>query len=274
MYQTLWRLFLGLIVGLFAGAVAGRAAETASIVVAVQVRGKVEVQHGPAGATEAVKDGQQLAAADVVTTAPASSVVLVMENGSVVSLRENSRLKIATALQSEPAGEAPVAKGAEPQEPGASNSRFELEFGEMLARVRKLNPSSTFEVQTPVSVAAVRGTVFEVSYRVSQSGPAQYRLSTASGLVHVTPRGGELVKVGAGDQAEFSARIRGKRVRLQPVKLTKIAQPKHAQLEKEAQDMEGNATEVAKRAQAANGRAKEAAAAGKKKKAADPTPKK
>ncbi len=274
MYHTRWRSFLCLIVGLFVGAWSGRAAETASIVVAVQVRGKVEVQHGAAGATEVVKDGQQLAVTDVLTTAQGSSVVLVMENGSVVSLRENSRLKITAALQSVPAGEAPVAKGAEPQESGASNSKFELEFGEMLARVRKLNPSSTFEVQTPVSVAAVRGTVFEVSYRVSQSGPAQYRLSTASGLVHVTPRGGELVKVAAGDQAEFSARIRGKRVRLQPVKLTKIAQPKHAQLEKEAQDMERNASELAKRVQAANGKGRDGSPAGKKKKAVDPTPKK
>lgn len=294
-----FRLFFSI-----AAAAAGLgAAEKPAVVVAVQVRGTVEVQHGTTAGTEAVAEGRQLAAADIVTTGKDSSVVLVLENGSVVALRENSRLKITTALQSTPVGEAPAPKGAEPQETGASNSSFELAFGEMLARVRKLNPSSTFEVQTPVSVAAVRGTVFEVSYRANTSGPSQYRLSTASGLVHVTPRGGELVRVGAAEQMEFSARVRGRRVRVQPVKVIKLSPQKSAQLEKEAQETERSAADVAKRApapaaaasakaparvedkgkEAVQEKAKEAApekaktaapTPAKKKKAPEPTPKK
>ncbi|MSU68899.1 MAG: hypothetical protein EXS40_10060 [Opitutaceae bacterium] len=244
------RFFVGLFLSLVASVVAVCAAEKAAVVVAVQVRGKVEVQHGGADATEIVADGRQLAAADTVTTAKDSSVVLVLENGSTVSLRENSRLKITTALQSPTAGNVPATKTSESQETGTSNTNFELSFGEMLARVRKLNPSSTFEVQTPVSVAAVRGTAFEVSYRADQTGPAQYRLSTASGLVHVTPRGGKLVKVAAGEQAEFSAPVKGKRVRIQPVKHTKISPQKLAQLEKESVDTERSAGALAKRAAA------------------------
>ena len=50
-----------------------------------------------------------LTATDVVTTGKASSVVLVLQNGAFVSLRENSRLKITTALQSPPADGAPAA---------------------------------------------------------------------------------------------------------------------------------------------------------------------
>jgi|GEM_PF-4436367 len=245
--------FVGLFLSVVAGVVAVCGAEQAAVVVAVQVRGKVEVQHGAADATETVTDGRQLAAADTVTTGKDSSVILVMENGTTVSLRENSRLKITVALQAPAATDAPAAKssGPEAQESGTSNTNFELAFGEMLARVRKLNPSSKFEVQTPVSVAAVRGTVFEVSYRADQTGPAQYRLSTASGLVHVTPRGGELIKVAAGEQAEFAARVKGKRVRIQPVKHTKIAPQKLAQLEKESADTErSGAGALAKRAAA------------------------
>ncbi|MSU51120.1 MAG: hypothetical protein EXS37_18860 [Opitutus sp.] len=246
------RFLFSLILIAAAGIVSIRAAETPAVVVAIQVKGTVEVQHGTAGSTETVTEGRQLAATDIVTTAKSSSVVLVLENGSVVSLRENSRLKITTALQTSPAGTAPAAKDAGPQESGASNTGFELAFGEMLARVRKLNPSSTFEVQTPVSVAAVRGTVFEVAYRAGETGPSQYRLSTASGLVHVTPRGGELVKVAADEQMEFAARVRGKRMRIQPVKNSKLSPQKRAQLEKEAQDVERGAGDVVKRAQTAN----------------------
>ena len=244
------RILLGLLLSVTAASIRIGAAETPAAVVAIQVRGTVGVLRGGAGAAEAVTEGRPLAATDIVTTAKGSSVVLVLENGSVVSLRENSRLKIAAALQSPSATDAVAATGAESAESGASKSKFELEFGEMLVRVRKLNPTSTFEVQTPVSVAAVRGTVFEVSYRTDQAGPAQYRLSTVSGLVHVTPRGGELVKVAADEQMEFSARIRGKRVRIQPVKTTKLAPQKKAQLEKEAQDTERSAGNAAKRNQA------------------------
>lgn len=242
-----FRLFL-VSLGFVATAAIGCSADSApAVVVAIQVRGTVEVRRGAEGATEVVKEGAQLLAADVVTTAKNSSVVLVLENGSVVSLRESSQLKITTALQSATTSTAPAAKGAEPSEVGTSQTNFELAFGEMLARVRKLNPSSTFEVQTPVSVAAVRGTVFEVAYRAEQSGPAHYRLSTASGLVHVTPRGGALVKVAGSEQVEFSARVRGKRVRVQPVKATKLSPQKQSQLEKEAQDSERAAAAAPKR---------------------------
>lgn len=254
MTATPFRMLLGLLIGSAATVVGLGADETPAVVVAIQVKGTVEVRHGAEGATEAVKEGRQLSATDVVTTAKNSSVVLVLENGSVVSLRENTQLKITTALQSTTAAAAAAAaKGAEPQETGASKTNFELAFGEMLARVRKLNPSSTFEVQTPVSVAAVRGTVFEVAYRAEQNGPAHYRLSTASGLVDVTPRGGALVKVAGSEQVEFSARIRGKRVRVQPVKTTKLTPQKNAQMEKEAQDTERAAAGVAKRAPAPAG---------------------
>lgn len=242
-----FRLLLASLSYVFAAVIGCGADSSPAIVVAIQVRGTVEVRRGAEGATEVVKEGGQLRAADVVTTAKSSSVVLVLENGSVVSLRENSQLKITTALQSAAASTAPAAKGAEAPEAGASQTSFDLAFGEMLARVRKLNPSSTFEVQTPVSVAAVRGTVFEVAYRPELSGPVYYRLSTAAGLVHVTPRGGALVKVAGSEQVEFSARIRGKRVRVQPVKATKLSPQKQSQLEKEAQDSERAAAAAPKR---------------------------
>ena len=229
-------------------AVNASAEEAPASVVAVHVKGVVEVQHGTAAATEPVKEGGQLAGADTVTTAAASSVVLVMSNGAVVSLRENTKLKIAKATQTPGTPAAPAATSdGEAHETGVSNSSFELAFGQMLTRVRKLNPASTFEVQTPVSVAAVRGTVFDVSYLPDAAGAsAHYCLCTSRGLVDVTPHGSALVKVAAGDQVDFGANLARKRVRIQRVKMTKLDRHKQEQMDKESSDTERSAQAAAR----------------------------
>lgn len=265
MHPSSGRLIFALLVGL--GVVVGelRAATVApaqpATVIAVQVRGTVEVQHDKSTATEIVAEGAQLGAADTITTAAQSSVMLVIPNGSVVALREKSRLKIAVALQSPAAVEALAANETEPREPGVSKTSFELAFGEMLTRVRKLNPTSTFTVQTPVSVAAVRGTVFEISFQPDAKGEAHYRLSTASGLVHVTPHTGKMVAVPGNQQVDLTAEFGKSGIKIKNLKSSKLAHQKQQQLETEATDNEHNAGEFLQRAQQAGAAAKAKAAA-------------
>lgn len=248
MFHPSGKSLLRLLAGLAVIAANTRAEDAPAPVVAVHVKGTVEVQHGTAAGTEPVKEGGQLAGADTVTTAAASSVVLVMANGSVVSLRENTKLKIARATQSPSTDAAPASTSdGELHETGVSNSSFELAFGQMLTRVRKLNPASTFEVQTPVSVAAVRGTVFDVSYLPDAAGSsAHYCLCTARGLVDVTPRGKDVVKVAAGDQVDFGANLGKKRVRIQHLKTSKLDRHKQEQMDKESADTERSAQAAAR----------------------------
>lgn len=112
-------------------------ADQPATVIAVQVRGTVEMQHGASTETTKVSDGTQLGQADTITTAAKSSVMLVLPSGTVVALKEKSRLKISVALQSSLQGDEPViatapgAEPAEPAEPGVSTTSFELSFGEM-----------------------------------------------------------------------------------------------------------------------------------------------
>lgn len=244
-----WRaLFIGLAVGASQLMAGPAAPDQPATVIAVQVRGSVVVQHGTATETEKVMDGSQLGQADTITTAAQSSVMLVIPNGTVVALKENSRLKISVALQSALlAGEPPVAAGAEPAEPGVSQTGFELSFGEMLTRVRKLNPSSTFEVQTPVSVAAVRGTVFEISYQPGAKGDATYQLSTASGLVQVRPHTGKLVEVSANQQMSLRAEIGKNGIKIKRVKSGKLDNRKGERINREGMDMERSAGEFMQR---------------------------
>ncbi|MSU47328.1 MAG: hypothetical protein EXS42_09480 [Lacunisphaera sp.] len=229
--RLIFILFFGL--GGLAGRLQGSVApETPATVVAVQVRGTVEVQHDKSTETEVVAEGTQLGTADTITTAAKSSVMLVLPNGSVVALKEKSRLKIAVALHSPLAAEALAANEAEPRGTGVSQTSFELAFGEMLTRVRKLNPTSTFTVQTPVSVAAVRGTVFEVSFQPDAKGEARYRLSTSIGLVHVTPHAGKMVAVPGDAQVDFTAELGKNGIKIKNLKSSKLARQKNSRLTK------------------------------------------
>src|SRR4051812_30618111 len=125
------RLMLGVFLGLAGGIGGLPAADSPPVqpasVIAVQVKGTVEVQHGTAPEADKVADGTQLGKDDTVTTAAQSSVMLVLPNGSIVGLKEKSRLRIAVALQSPleredlAANEAPE---AEPHEPGISRTSF------------------------------------------------------------------------------------------------------------------------------------------------------
>lgn len=249
------RLLLTLVIGL--GGAGLRAGTTASpaTVIAVSVTGTVEVQHGQSAETEAVTEGAQLGISDTITTAAKSSVMLVLPSGSMVTLKEKSRLKIAVALHSPLVGEALAANDSEPRETGTSQTGFELAFGQMLTRVRKLNPTSSFTVQTPVSVAAVRGTVFEVSYQADARGEAHYNLSTSSGLVHVTPHEGKMVAVPADERVDFAAEFGKKGIKIKNLKTSRLAQMKKRQIEKEARDNEHTAGELIKKVQAAKTKA-------------------
>ncbi len=271
MHSYLGRLFLCVLIGLVGGLRAATVQPAQPVtVVAMQVRGTVEVTHGKSTEAEAVAEGDELGVDDIITTAAQSSVMLVVPNGTVVALKEKSRLKIALALQSPLVGEALAANETEPHEPAVSKTSFELAFGEMLTRVRKLNPSSTFEVQTPVSVAAVRGTVFEVSYQPGTTGEAQYRLSTASGLVHVKPHEGKMVAVSESEQVDMAAEVGKHGVKIKHLKSSKLDRKKQEQLQKEGSDNERNAGEFMQRWQQRNAEARAKAAENRAAKPASP----
>ena len=114
--------------------------------------------------------------------------------------------------------------------------------------------------QTPVSVAAVRGTVFELSFEPDAHGEAQYRLSTSSGLVHVTPHSGRAVSVAANGQVNLSAELGKNGVKIKRVKSSKLGRQKRNQIEKEALDNERTAGELVKRLPPPGAKAKRAAA--------------
>jgi hypothetical protein len=125
---------------------------TASVAAtAVNVQGDVRVQDGDAW--DAVEEGQLFAQGDHLRTADDSTVHLVLADGSSVALAPNSEITLDK-----------LSAGGE-----GSVTLLTLARGLLNTMVEKLKSGSSFEVQTPSAVAAVKGTDFEVSENNGES---------------------------------------------------------------------------------------------------------
>lgn len=135
------------------------------------------------GATIELKNGSELAQGYVVNTAKDSSVVLVFSNGATLNLAQDSSLAIDEFLQDPFADEVAVSKLT--AEPSRSTTKLNLSRGELVGNVKKLNydKGSSFNIQTPVGAAGIRGTTFRIVFRPDGTGKAFFSLTTVEGNV-------------------------------------------------------------------------------------------
>lgn len=135
------------------------------------------------GVTTPLANGSEISQGYVVNTAKDSSVVLVFSNGATVNLAQDSSLSIDEFLQDPFADEVAVSKLT--SEPSVSNTKLSLSRGELVGNVKKLNydAGSSFNVQTPVGAAGIRGTTFRIIFRPDGTGKAFFSLTTVEGNV-------------------------------------------------------------------------------------------
>ncbi|MDP5079227.1 MAG: FecR domain-containing protein [Opitutales bacterium] len=112
--------------------------------------------------------GDILIEGDIVNVAELSTVTLVFSNGSEIVIQENSSLNIAK-LQQEPFSGDQSYEQLQ-ADPSKSQVLLELSYGVLDGHVKSLRSGSTFEVDTPLGTASIRGTTFKVSYITIQNG--------------------------------------------------------------------------------------------------------
>ena len=105
------------------------------------------------GSMKPAELGQFFIEGDRLQTKEASSLQLVLADGSTLTLGPNSELSIASTGNGD----------------ADSESLFELIKGSVNAIVEKLKEGASFEIKTAHSVAAVKGTQFEVSADEAES---------------------------------------------------------------------------------------------------------
>jgi hypothetical protein len=148
------------------------------------VSGKAEVLRDGTGEPAALEAGKLVHAGDVIHTGADGAVELRWARwagGMRIKVGPNTKFTVKRAVRD---------RTKETEE-----SVLRLEEGTMWVRLRKaLTGKSKFEVETPTAVAAVRGTIFQVT--VDPAG--ETRVSVWEGTVAVKPSGGGAVNVAEG----------------------------------------------------------------------------
>jgi ferric-dicitrate binding protein FerR (iron transport regulator) len=184
---------------------------------AARVVGLVTVARAGAAVLVTLSNNDPVLQGDVVVTGKGSSVVLVFSNGSTVSVGPDSRLAVDEFTQD------PFAQDVKltdlKQEPTTSHTKLNLTYGELVGNVKKLKGDSTFQVQTPVGAAGIRGTTFQLTYIPGANGAYTLMLGTASGLVIFQGRGTP-VSVPANVQLNVSVTFNDATGQMEPARVT------------------------------------------------------
>jgi hypothetical protein len=132
------------------------------------------------GRESSLKVGDILREGDRINTTDGSKVFLVFSNGSEVTLYQNSSLSI-VELEQEPYTSKRVYNELV-ADPSKSQTLLELDYGQLDGHVKKLSNTSSFNINTPLGTAAIRGTRFSISLGFS-GGKFTLSISNFDGLV-------------------------------------------------------------------------------------------
>lgn len=150
----------------------------------------IDAQKGSADFAPAL-DGDILASGDFVRSTNDGRAVLTFFDGSTLSVDPASLVKVLTLNR---LGN------------GGIQLLVEQAAGRAWAAVAKLRtPDSKFEIKTPTSTAAVRGTGFETSVTQNADGTSSVTYKVDEGEILVTANAGGSVSVAAGQQVTINS---------------------------------------------------------------------
>ena len=112
------------------------------------------------GRESPLKAGDILRQGDRLNSTKGSKAFIVFSNGAEITLYENSSLSI-ISLEQEPYTSQRVYNELE-ADPSKSQTLLELDYGQIDGHVKKLTKESSFDINTALGTAAIRGTRFSI----------------------------------------------------------------------------------------------------------------
>ena len=115
-----------------------------------------------------------------------STAELILSNGSTLIVSPNTLLEVRTFKQ---VASSLIIEGSYQKldkEPSPSVTEIQVKRGKVLGEVRKLNPMSSYTIKTPVGVARIRGTIYEVGYEEDKNGMGTLSVACVRGSVEAT----------------------------------------------------------------------------------------
>ena len=109
-----------------------------------------------------VKLNQFISPGETIETDSVSNALLLLTNGTTLSLESNTKLELKVFYQDGFNAENEKVETLE-EEASSSTILIDLNFGDLVVDVKKLKKKSSFEITTPLGVAGIRGTSFKLN---------------------------------------------------------------------------------------------------------------
>ena len=167
----------------------------------ISTEGKVNFIDAQGQQADAVAVGKPIPSSYQVETGEGGKLVGLLSNGTLLTLVEKTKMKIGT-FEQQPfeAGDKKLADLT--GEPSKSNVSVDLDFGALVVKTKKLNKGSVFNINSPVGVAGIRGTEFQMA---SNPGQGVQLDVTESTVAFAPPGGGAPVEVSQGGGLSVSS---------------------------------------------------------------------
>ena len=193
--DTFFKLILPLLSLLFVtGFVHGQDRASGALIL-ISTDGKVEFLDAKGrNRSGDLKPGSTVSKELTIRTLPGAQAVLLLSNGTLLTLTESTRMKVST-FEQEPFDAKGKTLNDLQEEPSPSKISIDLDMGSLIVKTKKLNRNSVFDLKSPMGVAGIRGTEFQMALDPGQGVNLDVTEST---VAFSPPGGGQSIPVSEG----------------------------------------------------------------------------
>jgi hypothetical protein len=148
----------------------------------------------------AIKVGAVIPTSHTIKTGADGKLVGLLTNGTLLTIAENTLMKVAS-FEQEPFVDDGRKLAELPGEPSSSQVSIDLDYGSLVVKTKKLNKASSFNIDSPVGVAGIRGTEFQMAAQPDKGVQLDVTEST---VAFTPPGGGEAIPVSQGSGLSVS----------------------------------------------------------------------
>jgi len=170
-----------------------RAIDSKGAIIIASMEGQVTVTNNESGAdlpSDRIKVGGLLFDGHTVKTGAGSKVVLLFSSGTITTLKEGSVLNIKKFAQKSFDPKTSGKLSARKDEPSPSETVIDLSLGDMVVDVKKLKKESSFNIDSPVGTAGIRGTIPRMTVVKLPNGGFNQTTQMLKGKISYMPKGG------------------------------------------------------------------------------------
>jgi hypothetical protein len=175
------------------------AEENKGAVIVVSIEGEVK-SFEPDSSEVKVQLGDVLAESDRLEVGESSQATLLLSNGTLLTVVEKTKLTIGLFNQ-EPFDDASKEVADLENEPSSSQVEIDLDLGSLIVKTKKLSKNSSFDINSPVGTAGIRGTEFQLGVSPEKG----IKLDVTESTVAFTPPGGSPTPVSQGQGLDVTS---------------------------------------------------------------------